>query len=96
MLIPILVIAAAFISGWVIALLTEIWVGSTKKTEKESNRKSPTTFKQKFSFWSFILLLFTPLTQPGSLTPAPRQTSDSARIRQSNESNDEEFCGSVG
>lgn len=85
MLIPMLAIAAVLIGGWVLALLAKAWA-RTSPSKYEVRR--PVISRQKFSLWSFVLLLFAPSssTQPSSTLDAE---SDSVRSRRLH---DEEFC----
>lgn len=88
MLVPILAIAAVLIGGWILALLIEAWTYSTD-TESKSKRRFP-GFNQRFSLWSFVLLLFAPSSVKSSST-SHHQESDSVQSRPY----DEEFCNSV-
>ncbi len=76
MLIPVLMIAAVLVGGWILALLIEAWSLSTRKSDSESESR-PAVFNQKFSLWSFVLLLFAPSSSVKSSSASHYEASDS-------------------
>lgn len=75
MLIPMLAIATVLISGWILALLIEAWTYSTGQSESKSKIRF-SVFNQRFSLWSFVLLLFAPASVKSSST-SYHEASDS-------------------
>lgn len=85
MLIPMLAIATVLIGAWVLASLAKAWA---RTSQSKHQVRRPVISRQRFSLWSFVLLLFAPSSSVQSLSTVDAE-SHSVRSRRRH---DEEFC----